>query len=384
MPNRELFNKPKSPETESIIKTNTDLATGQFATIAGIKGKQFGKEIFSAVLQFKDLKKFLNIFPEVQRGVSPRKVNQIKTYILSGIESNARMRFFSAMTVTVRSNAFYDEMNKQLAIDTKASKLSVNDGQHRFYGISASIEELEKKQSKAKTKELYDLYTGYLDELNEMIIPVVIFTGISEEEEKQLFYDINNKAQRPSRNAIIKLVQNDILSKMARELAETNKYLIKYGVEFNKNSIHKNNPNFILLTTVYAFIKNLYQQEIKQDAHFINEENYREVFDRVNTIFDKVFEALPEDLHIKGKYILQKNYAFKGISQFLYEVLQDNENDENAFAAISRVKWQTDINYWVRYDATLSNSGIITFYSNGEGGIKAVKKACLDEYRRIK
>lgn len=382
MANLELFQKPKSIETESIVKTNTDLRTGQFASLAGIKGKQFGKDIFSAVLKFKDLRNFLRIFEEVQRSVSPRKVNKIKAYIMSGIENTSLMRFFSAMTVTVRSNVFYDDTNKQLAIDTNASKLSINDGQHRHYAIASAIDEYKKRMSKAKDAETFERYKKYVEELEDMVIPLVIFSGITEAEEKQLFHDLNNLAQRPSRNATIKLSQTDTVARIARELAASNEYLIKYGVEFNKNSIHPNNPNFILLTSIHVFIRNLFLSEIKENNDYINDSNYEEILNYVNNVFNKIFEALPKDLHVKGKYILNRNFTFRGIAAFLHDVEGKGEN-ELAYEAISRVNWKTDINYWVRYDASLSETGNLLFPSNGEGGVKSVKKACLDIYRRL-
>lgn len=152
MTQKELYQKPGSLETEGIIKANTELTINQYATIAAIKGQQFGREVFSAVLQFKDLAKFLRVFPEVQRTTSARKITQIKTYILSYLEDKTNLRFFPGITVTARGNVFYDYNTKTVAIDTVSSKLSINDGQHRYYGILATIDELKKKYRKLALK----------------------------------------------------------------------------------------------------------------------------------------------------------------------------------------------------------------------------------------
>lgn len=85
----------------------TDLELTMFATLSAIKGKQFGRDVYSSVLKFKDLDKFLTIFPNVQRNINSRKVSSLKRYILNGLENNnINMRFFSAVTVTCRGVIF--------------------------------------------------------------------------------------------------------------------------------------------------------------------------------------------------------------------------------------------------------------------------------------
>lgn len=110
---------------------NLDLNIDMFATIAGVMGKQFGKTIYSSVLKFKDLQKFLDIFPNVQRGVSMNRVRSVKKYVIEGMKNKdlQAMRFFSAITVTCRGAMFYNEETGSIAIDTR-NKLSINDGQH--------------------------------------------------------------------------------------------------------------------------------------------------------------------------------------------------------------------------------------------------------------
>ncbi|MEK1828924.1 hypothetical protein AAAC51_07190 [Priestia megaterium] len=92
-------------ETEVLVKKQRelDLQTALMAELVAIKGNQFGKPVYSTVLPFKDLMKFLNVFPEVQRQLNSRKVTSIKTYTLSGMElmkkAKRAMRFFLALHV---------------------------------------------------------------------------------------------------------------------------------------------------------------------------------------------------------------------------------------------------------------------------------------------
>lgn len=360
-------------------KRRNDLSISHMATISGIKGKQFGREVFSAVLKFKDLMEFLQVFPEVQRDIIPRRVAKIKNYVLSGITDLSSMRFFSGITVTARGNVFYDEGTQKIAIDTRRSRLSINDGQHRFYGISEAIRELQGKINKAKDKETIENLKELLENLREMVIPIVIFNNISETEEKQLFHDLNNLAQRPSRSATIRLAQTDIFSRLARELAEENRYLKHYGIEFNKMSIKSNNPNTILLTTVYAMIKQLYWDEYKFDNNFINEKNYKQYKTDIGKTFNELFYHLPHDIDTKGKYILERNYALKGIAKFIHHARYNLKiDDKETFEAIQKVNWTSDAKYWGMYGGFLSHTGLLQFSGNGEGGITSVQSACID------
>jgi len=375
--NVEYLQKPKSLETEAIVKSNTEMKVAEYATISGIKGYQFGREIFSAVLKFKDLEKFLQVFPEVQRTASGRKIGQIKNYILSGIEDRSNLRFFNGVTVTTRGSLFYDEQDKSIAIDISSSKLSINDGQHRTFAIAAAIQELKRRIAKGRNKDIQELNKRYLEELSEMMIPLTIFNNISEDMEKQLFHDINNLQSRPSKSSTIRLSQNDLLSRMARELSETNHYLLKYGVEYNKMSISGQNLNTVLLTTVYIFCKNMFRQELRNNSDFITDKNYENCKQIVNDTMNKMFKALPQDLHIKNKYILSRGYALRSIADFIYEKSRDiTINEDSIYEAISKVNWNLDINFWSSYGAMLSEKGHIIFGGHDQGGLLGVKKAC--------
>ena len=367
-------------------KPETTMELNSFATLSAIKGKQFGKEIYSSVIRFEDLRKFLEVFPSVQRDIIPKKVKSLRKYIISGLENREAMRFFSAITVSCRGTSFYDEVSKRIAIDTISSKLSVNDGQHRFEAICDSIEHLENEYVKSKDKTKSMKIRGMIDELKDMVIPIVIFSGLDENNEKQLFHDLNNLAQRPSRNANIRLNQTEKLSIMARELAEENRYLKHLGVEFDKMSIHMNNPNTILLSTIYESAKELMHNEYKTNNKFLNDENYNGYKDYVNNTFDKLFYALPHDLNNKGKYIIEKSFALKAISRFIYHArnhLDIGLTDEQIFDIIGSHDWTYNIEFWKNYGGTSGGNirGVynnILFSGGLSGGFKAVYNSLIE------
>lgn len=356
---------------EILDAKKTDLELTQFATLSAIKGSQFGKDVYSSAIKFNDLADFLEIFPEVQRDIVPRKVNMIKRYILSGVENpdETNMRFFSAVTVTAKGTLYYDEKNHRCAIDTYNSKLSINDGQHRFEAVKQSIVSLEKMFLKSKDKYKSARLRRMINDLKDMVIPIVIFDDLSDREEKQLFHDLNNLASRPSRNSNIRLNQTDIFSKMSRDLAKENRYLNHYGVEMDKMSISgHNNKNTVLLSTLYAMTKELLGLEYRHNHNVLTKENYDEVKKMLNETLNSLFFALPNDLNTRGKYITEKSFVMKAIVRFIHHARTHIDlqlKDEEIFKIIGDMDWTYNIKVWEKYGAALVNNDTNILFAGG-------------------
>jgi DNA sulfur modification protein DndB len=368
-----MFTEKNMHEVEEFIKIEKHaMDINTFATISGIRGIQFDKEIFTTVIKFKDLRDFIEAFNDVQRHIITSKVKSIRNYVLSGLEKENPMRFFPAITTTARGHIFYDEANNRLAIDTKKSKLSINDGQHRFFGISEAIRQLEGRINKSKDEEEKAKLKATLKQLNEMVMPIVIFNNLSEAEEKQLFHDTNNLAQRPSRSATIRLAQTDLFAHMARELAEENRYLCHFGVEMDKASIFGKNTNTILLTTIYESVKKLLNGKLEEETFAVSKKFLHDTL-------DKMFQRLPADLNNKGVYIFDQAYTMKGITKFIADYRSARYSEKTIFDAIEKVNWNADFNYWKKFGAIQSKRGKLVFGGSGDHGRYAVIRALEEQ-----
>jgi DNA sulfur modification protein DndB len=381
-------NDTKLQEVEASIerKRRVGMAVTNYATLPGIKGNQFGREIFSSMIRFEELDEFLRTFPDVQRDITPYKVAKIKTYILDGLQNKEALRFFSAITCTCRGDVFYDEANGRLAIDTRASKLSINDGQHRFTSIQQLVIELEDLIPKARTLERRTELMNMLEYLKGMTIPLVIFNKISEMEEKQLFHDINNLAQRPSRSSTIRLAQTDLIATMTRDLVKKNTFMIKYGIEMEKSSVHINNPNLLLLTTIYLSAKELLKVNPNGEMYgvtLLDYKNYQDRLEMVNETFNEIFRALPHDITDKEKYILAKHFALKGIVRFIRQARNQSFIEPLIYEAIKRVDWTQNLDYWKTYGAFKKKDKPTLYFPHGEASVDTVKDACFDQLRAV-
>lgn len=362
-----------------------DLELSMFATLDAIRGEQFGRDIYTTVIKFKDLDKFLVAFPEVQRNINPRKISLIKSYLLSGLEKDTlEMRFFSAVTCTVRGSIYYDDQLKRIAVDTNMSKLSINDGQHRINAIAKTLEDLENDLVKSRKKERTERIHNYIKQLKEMVIPVIIFDGMTEENEKQLFHDLNNLAQRPSRNTNILLNQQDLFSRMAREIALENRYFVHYGVEFEKQSIMKSNPNTFTLGVIYESIKELLMEEYNYNRKFLTEENYKSYKDRVEYVLNSILYTLPGDINDK-KYMFNKSYTLKAICKFYREskMLDLQLTDDQFLQTIQKVDWTYNYEFWKEYGAIKSLNNTNFIFGGTNGGVRNILNCLMDKQNEL-
>jgi DNA sulfur modification protein DndB len=386
-----MFTEQKMHEIEPMLKEKRklDLKVGQVAELQATRGQQFGREVFTSTILFKDLRKFLTVFPNVQRDLNPIKVAKIKTYIFTGLTEEDPMRFFSAITCTCRGNLFYDEKNQRMAIDVHQSRLSVNDGQHRFVAIAEAIDELIIKHDNALNRDKLraNALREQIEDLENMTIPLVIFNQISESAEKQLFHDINLLASRPSRSATVRLAQTDLVAVLSRELATTNKFFNDYGVEYDKANIAQTNQNFILLTTIYTTIKDMFREFSANGKvnTYVSEESYDDNLIYMNETYNEIFRALPYDIFNKDVYFAFKHFVMKGIVRFIKKHRKDGMPEPLIFGAIKKVDWTNNVEYWGQYGARMGerhhHQSLV--FAEGEKAITQVMSALEYEMSKL-
>lgn len=357
------------------------LSTGTITTIPGTKGKQFGKDIYTSLIRFKDLETFLAVFQKVQRKVDKKRVNLIAGYVLKGLEEG-NMSYLTALTATCRGNIFFNDSKQVIAIDT-SSHLSVNDGQHRFEGIKKAIAELKKEIRKTKAGEGKDILKEKLSYLEEMTIPIVIFANISESEEMQLFHDLNNLAKAPSKSVNLRFNQSNLYIRLAKELAEENGYLLSYGVDSENNTLSDKNPNFALLNTIANSICFLLLGKTQQNEGFLTLENFQEYKIMVNDSFDCIFGSLPSDITNRKKYLLGKAFALQGICKFIYNCKVNMIPNELIFKTIEETEWRNN-EIWLNYGGFWDKNKETINFSGSASAISAVNKMLLTNLEHIK
>ncbi|MEH7556494.1 DNA sulfur modification protein DndB [Priestia megaterium] len=352
-------------------------------SFSGAAGNQFGKKIYTTMIPYKSIERFLVVFQDVQRNVNKARVKEIADYVLKGTNTR-NYCFLSAVTATCRGEIEFDDQSKSVKIDIN-SVLSINDGQHRVEGIKLALNNLRKQVNNAKTDEEKLKLEEKLDYLENMCIPVVIFESMDKQYEQQLFHDLNNLAKTPTKSISLKFDNNDPYTAMAKELADENSYLIKYGVETEKTQLRENNPNLMLLSTLRNTISFMVCGSENDKSSVLTFENYDDIKATVTETFNEIFKALPADCNDRKKYIIGTAVTLQGIGKYVYTLLNDEEvvNWKDYIFGLQNINWKHDNKMWNGYGGSYDpEKGRFVFGGTG-GGINGVRNALIENNHPI-
>ncbi|TVY11860.1 DNA sulfur modification protein DndB [Paenibacillus cremeus] len=223
-------------------------------------------------IQVQDLLNYTTIDPMVQRKLSNGQRRKIANYLQ---ERELDRVFFGPVTLSLRDVSSLAKADNGLFL-RPGSKLSILDGQHRILALGYVNEQImkearsvERKLAAAKIKhrkspddeeikqELEQLI-GQVEqlerrrlELMESELGVQIYIGLSEEEEKQLFGDINSKVQLVSKELGHSFDSIDPLNLVIQQVTDHNVFLKAAGVERRAN-LTAYNKNFTSFSWLYS------------------------------------------------------------------------------------------------------------------------------------
>ncbi|MDQ1912344.1 DNA sulfur modification protein DndB [Paenibacillus sp. GD4] len=223
-------------------------------------------------IQVQDLLNYTMIDPMVQRKLSNGQRRKIANYLQ---EREIDRIFFGPVTLSLRDVSSLAKADNGLFL-RPGSKLSILDGQHRILALGyvneqmlKEVRSLEKKIAAFKIKvrkspdnaevaQELEQYEGQLValerrrlELMESELAVQIYIGLSEEEEKQLFGDINSKVQLVSKELGHSFDSIDPLNLVIQQVVDHNVFLKSAGVERRAN-LTAYNKNFTSFSWLYT------------------------------------------------------------------------------------------------------------------------------------
>lgn len=232
---------------------------------------RFGLATISLPVQ--DLLNYTAIDSMVQRKLSGMQRRKIANYLQ---ERELDHVFFGPVTLSLRDVS-------QLARDEEGSlylrhgsKLSILDGQHRIMALGYVNEQMQKevrryekklaalklkirrqgendelKDEAAQTEGLLEQLEKRRLDLVETELSVQLYVGLTEEEEKQLFGDINSKVQLVSKELGHSFDSTDPLNLVIQQVADHNVYLKAAGVE-KRSNLTSFNKNFTSFSWLYS------------------------------------------------------------------------------------------------------------------------------------
>lgn len=226
----------------------------------------------TVAIQVQDLLNYTTIDPMVQRKLSAGQRRKISNYLQ---ERDLDRVFFGPVTLSLRDVSSLAKAEEGLYLRPGA-KLSILDGQHRILalgyvneqmlkearsldkkvaalkikcrknpGVSELAQELEQLEGQVRQLEQRRL------ELMESELAVQLYIGLDEEEEKQLFGDINSKVQLVSKELGHSFDSIDPLNLIIQQVVDHNVFLKGAGVERRAN-LTAYNKNFTSFSWIYS------------------------------------------------------------------------------------------------------------------------------------
>jgi DNA sulfur modification protein DndB len=194
------------------------LSHNVIANINGSGYNQFGKDILITQMSFSLLEAIFEVDPEVQRKLDPSRRSEIRDFILKSVEKD--YFYFSPFVFSARGAITKSGDSWTL---TPGSKLYVLDGQHRNAGLSSAISQLKTKIELAEETnmpELAEKYQSYLEKVQSYPVSMQIYLNLTQQEERQLFTDINTERREAHVGIVMQFDHRDIYTEKTRIIAK--------------------------------------------------------------------------------------------------------------------------------------------------------------------
>ncbi|MBW7453973.1 DNA sulfur modification protein DndB [Paenibacillus sepulcri] len=319
-------------------------------------------------LRIHDLLNYTAIDPMVQRKLSGMQRRKIANYLQ---ERELDHVFFGPVTLSLRDVGALAKAEDHLVL-LHGSKLSILDGQHRILALGYTNEQLikenrrwEKEVAKLKlkfrrspedpqAKEELEQAEGLLEQMEarrldllESELSVQLYVGLGEEEEKQLFGDINSKVQLVSKELGHSYDGSDPLNLVLQQVADNNELLKTVGIE-RRNNLTAYNKNFTCFSWLYSVATLLYTGKMNPTyelARRIRKDPATHV-EILHQFFNGVLPHMPEQPgmahYISSSRIVQESLALYA-HDFLYkEDGKYNPGWSDCLDVLSQVDWTHD------------------------------------------
>jgi|GEM_PF-1168218 len=356
-------------------------------TFSSIKGKQWGKIIYSTNISFAQIGEICRIDEEVQRRADKKRMEEIAGYILDALIGKRFMAGFNSIVTSLRyANPQYEDDKKVIRVSTMG-KLYVSDGQHRLGGIKIALERILSNLDEAREENDHDgmrYWEELLQQFEELTIPVVIFIKLTKDEEKQLFHDLNNLSASVTQTQALNFDQTDPYNRLSKELENEIPLIKKYGIEKTSKQLSDKRREVATLATWNIANRILLNGNTNADKHWNKDWNYEDKKLVAKDFWSALLEVLPEDYTDKTKYLITKSSVIQGLAAWGHKLIFEDENLswKSIVHQLRNFDWGYSNDIYARYGggALSQKNGVMRFYFKGtRAAIKSIPLA-LDDY----
>lgn len=286
-------------------------------------------------LKVQDILNYVIIDPMVQRKLSTSQRKKIANYLQ---EREIGRIFFGPVTLSLREVGFLGKVADQLYL-RQGSKLSILDGQHRILALSFVNEQMQKESRRLERKlatlkvkhrkqpsnsalqEELEEIEGLLEQLEkrrleliESYLAVQLYIGLNEEEEQQLFGDINSKVLLVSKELGHSFDSTDPVNLLIQQVTEYNVLLKDAGVEKRAN-LSAYNKCYTSCSWLYATVSVLFSGRVQPSYELMRQLRNKlpEYTELLHQFFSFLLPLMPEQpglpLYTSSSRTMQESIA---------------------------------------------------------------------------
>lgn len=299
------------------------------------------KGMMSTSISIKDALDLYKVDSEINRDLSYNRLPGLIKYI-GNADSDIGI-YLPSLVFSYRGNPVekYNALTNTLELDVN-DKLFVIDGQHRIKALERYVEK------NCNDKE-------HINALMNNYLTAQIYFGLTKEDERKLFSDINSNARRVSMSLVTQYDSRDIMNLLVQELYRSTPILRVVQIELNKSKVLRPaNTAFSTGVRLKTFISYLLfgKKSLNRKEEQIIVNQYDEVASFLNKFFTMFFSVLPDNPGDVLKYVLGHEPIQNAIALYLNATIILNEPDSISW----KEDWETDIEQIEVIDWSVRNS----------------------------
>lgn len=307
------------------------------------------KALMTTQIKVKEILELYRIDADINRDLNYARLPKIMNYIKS-IDNEIGI-FFPSIVCSFpdNPNEYYDSKEMELTIPNDI-KLTVIDGQHRL----KSLDQLVLKR---------ELDENTLNEILESELTMQLYFGLSKEDERILFADMNSNSKRVSMSLITSYDAREIMNVLIKDLYNISKPLQSIKVEFNKSRIVRpTNTDFITSVRLKKFVMQLLfgKQNINMKEEQLIKDNYDDILTFLERFFRVFVEVLPEEPGNVLQYVLGLEPMQNAIALYLHQRIIVEKSKgiywihdwEEEVKPLEKINWSPKNPLWRQYMLT--------------------------------
>ena len=272
------------------------------ARIKGIEYGQFGRPILLTKMTFGVLQSIFTVDGNVQRELDPRRKNAIRDFILQTVREGTF--YFSPFIFSARG-ALRREAEEEWAV-VPGAKMAILDGQHRARALESALRKLKVEKEAYEDNGYFEKakqVERWIETLDSYEITIQIYLNLEEDDERQLFTDINTERKEAHGGLVVKYDQRDRYAEWTRVLAR--KLESKFEIEKNLSRLTITNSSLtstvVMKKCLIALMEgNVGYKEGEPICKYCSEEEALAIAERFFTAWQHLF---PRQAANRNKYV---------------------------------------------------------------------------------